>query len=313
MRTFTRLVATLVVATLALVALDMVADPVAQASRPGPQEEPTDWVPPAWHPSPEDLLAIPGMDAPGPDTLSLRSATSYVYDLDAGEVLHAHGADERRPVASLTKYVAALALATEDVDLDAVVCVDARFYPTRSGARSRFSTDECYLGWDYLGAALVASDNRGAYGMAVLSGLRYDEFIGRMDAVSAELGMGMSSWADPSGLEDENLSSARDMAKAAVAVASHPVLSIAATASSWRLQPVVGRRTRVVRATNRLLLRDDVEVISGKTGYTGTSGYCFTGVVRSASGRTLAVTLLGAPRSRDRWRDLHRVLDRLGG
>ena len=312
MRTLSRLAATALVAGLAHVAFDMTLDPVAQAGSP-PPPGPVDWLPPAWHPSPDELLALPSMDRAGPDRLRLRSTTSYVVDLDAGEVLHAHGADERRPVASLTKYVTALALSTERVDLTRVHCVDARFYPTRNGARSSFSTDECYQGWDLLGSALVASDNRAAFGLAVQSDLRYDEFIARMDQVSADLGMTMSSWADPSGLEDDNLSTARDMAKAAVAVANHPVLAIAATAPTWDLVPVVGRHSRELRATNRLLRRSDLEVLSGKTGYTDTAGYCFTGVVRTEAGRTLAVTLLGAPRSRDRWADLDRVLEELGG
>ena len=308
MRTFSRVLATGAVAALSLIALDLALDRQAQASGP---ERPAvvPWAPPAWHPSPEALDALVAMDAEGRGApLNLRSSTSFVYDVDAQEVLYARGADEVRPVASLTKYVSALALATERVDLDDVHCVDAGFYPTRSGARSRFSTGECYRGWDLLGSALVASDNRGAYGMVVQSGLRYDTFIQRMDEVSAELGMTMSSWADPSGLEDENLSTARDMTKAALAVAHHPVLSIAATASSWEMQPVVGRRDRTLRATNRLLLRDDLEVLSGKTGYTDTAGYCFAGVVRTEEGRTLAVTVLGAPRSRDRWRDLDRIV-----
>ena len=313
MRTLSRLAATGVVAGLSLVAMDMAIDPVAQASRARPPAVAVDWVPPQWHPASGELQAIPSMEGEGPDAIRLRSATSFVADLDAGEVLHAHGADERRPVASLTKYVSALALSTETVDLDQVHCVDARFYPTRSGARSRFSTDECYLGWDLLGSALVASDNRAAYGLAVQSGLRYQDFIARMDQVSVDLRMSMSTWADPSGLEDENLSTARDMAKAALAVANHPVLSVAATAPSWELVPVVGRRSRHLRATNRLLRRSDLEVLSGKTGYTDTAGYCFTGIVRTEEGRTLAITLLGAPRSRDRWADLDRVLQEFGG
>lgn len=308
MRTFTRLLATSTVVGLGLVALDLALNSGAQASA---VERPVfaSWVPPAWHPDSEALQVLPAMDQEGRgEALGLRSATSFVFDVDAEEVLYARGADERRPVASLTKYVSALAMSTEQVDLDDVHCVDARFYPTRSGARSRFSTDECYIGWDLMGSALVASDNRGAYGLAVQSGLRYDEFIGRMDQVSVDLGMAMSTWADPSGLEDENLSTARDMAKAAVAVAWHPVLTVAATARDWSLEPVIGRRDRKLNATNRLLRRDDIEVLSGKTGYTDTAGYCFTGVVRTESGRTLAVTLLGAPRSRDRWRDLDVVL-----
>jgi D-alanyl-D-alanine endopeptidase (penicillin-binding protein 7) len=311
-----RAAATTAVAGLALVCANLVLSPGAQADlgdRVHLEAPPPDWTPPTWHPEPEALLGLPGMDARssarGP---RLRSPSVFVYDLDAGEVLVERGAENRRPVASLTKLVSALAMSSEPVDLTRTICVDELFWPSRSGARSKFSTGECYLGWDLLGSALVASDNRAAYGLAVQSGLDYYQFLGRMDEISAQLGMEQSSWADPSGLEDDNLSTARDMSKAAVAVATHPTLSLAASARTWHVEKVkeigVGPRERLLRTTNRASGRSDLEFLAAKTGYTDTARYCFTGVLRTDEGRTLAVTLLGAPRSRDRWSDLDRVL-----
>lgn len=309
MRTLTRVIATVIVGGLGLVCADLALSSQAEASHVLPAPPPADWLPPVWHPGREDLLVMPAMEARGEANIKgLRSSSVFVYDLDSGEVLHERAADYRRPVASLTKLVSALAMASAEGDLGAVHCIDARFYPTRSGARSRFSTGECYGAVDFLGAALVSSDNRAAYGLAVLSGLEYDRFIQRMDLVSAELGMQQSTWADPSGLEDENLSTARDMARAAVAVAAHPQLSIAATAPSWDLLKADGERNRELYTTNRLLGRGDLEVLSGKTGYTDTAHYCFAGVLRTRSGRRVAVATLGASRSRDRWSDLNRIV-----
>ena len=311
-----RAVATVVVAGLALTFLDLALGPTAQAEFvKTPPRLDADWMPPEWHPAPAELLAVPDMDTPATTTgpgRRLRSHAIYVYDIDAQEVLYERRADDRRPVASLTKLVSALALSTESPDLTETVCVTELFWPSRSGARSRLSTGECYAGWDLLGASLVASDNRAAYGMSVHSGLDYYEFIDRMDQVSAELKMSQSTWADPSGLEDENLSTARDMAKAALAVAHHPDLSIAASARSWRTEKLVeigvGPKTRDLLSTNRALARKDVEFLAAKTGYTDTARYCFTGVARTESGRTLAISILGAQRSRDRWADLDTVL-----
>lgn len=307
---------TVVVVGLAWMCLDLALGPTAQAEfvKSPPMME-SDWLPPAWHPNGDELLAVPAMDGEvttkGPGR-RLHSQAIFVYDVDAQEVLYERAADDRRPVASLTKLVSALALSTESPDLTQTVCVTELFWPSRSGARSRLSTGECYAGWDLLGAALVASDNRAAYGLSVHSGLDYYEFIDRMDSVSADLEMTMSTWADPSGLEDDNLSTARDMAKASLAVAQHPDLSIAASARSWRTEKLVeigvGPRTRDLLSTNRALSRTDVEFLAAKTGYTDTARYCFTGIARTETGRTLAITLLGANRSRDRWADLDTVL-----
>ncbi len=270
------------------------------------------WAPPAWHPESGALESLVAMDqAPSGHVRGLSARSSYLYDVDAGEVLHAKNADDRRPVASLTKLTTALAWASEGQGLGESYCVDSRFYPTRSGAYSKLSTGECYRGWDLMGAALVSSDNRGAYGLQVASGLPFDGFIARMDQVSLDLGMSQSTWAEPSGLDDENLSTARDMAKAALAVSVHPTLSIPATSATWRLEQADGTPNRELYATDRLVARTDLELLAGKTGYTDTAGYCFAGVVRTKQGRTVAFSVLGAPSSAKRWADVDRLLQSL--
>ncbi len=268
------------------------------------------WMPPSWHPAPEHLEVLASMRTEtAPKVRGLSARAVYVFDLDSGRVLVSRAAEERRPVASLTKLVTSLAFGSEQPSLDRRACVDFEFWPSRPGARSALSTGECYRGWDLLGAALVASDNRAAFGLQVISGLHYADFIQRMNDVSEDLGMLQSSWADPSGLEDDNLSTARDMARAAVAVAMHPVLSMAAAAPVWDIEREEDGRVRRLHSTDRLVGRPDVEVLAGKTGYTDTAGYCFAGVLEKSSGQRLAVAILGAPRSRDRWSDVERILD----
>jgi D-alanyl-D-alanine endopeptidase (penicillin-binding protein 7) len=268
------------------------------------------WAPPAWHPDPALLEVLPSLGATPADApaLALASRSVFVWDVDAGRALYARAADERRSIASLTKTVSALAMASEDPDLEQEQCIDQRFWPNRNGARSKLSTGECYHGWDLLGAALVASDNRGAFGMQVLSGLPYEQFVDRMNDVAASLEMGMSSFVDPSGLEDDNLSTARDMTRAIIAVAGHPTLALVATAPEWALLRADRPAMRWLGSTDKLAPRDDVEVLAAKTGYTDTAGYCFTAMVRTASGRTLAFTTLDAPTTGGRWSDASRIL-----
>lgn len=268
------------------------------------------WNRPTWFPAVTDIdtVALMSGAALGGRGPALRSRSVFVYDVDAGVPLIDKNADVVRPVASLTKLVSSLALMSSEPDLDTEFCVTAAQYPTRSGARSRLSTGDCLGGWDVLGAALVASDNRAAYALATVSGLDMDAFIARMDAVSADLGMDHSTWADPSGLEDENLSTARDMARATVAVASHPVLSTVATAPFWDLHRSNKQAPRRLFTTDRLSGRTDLDVLSAKTGYTDTARYCFTTMVQTADGRRLVITLLGAEGKLSRWADVDRIL-----
>jgi D-alanyl-D-alanine endopeptidase (penicillin-binding protein 7) len=266
---------------------------------------------PDWLPASPDLHALSAMDgAPARgNTPRLRARSAFVYDLDAGQVLVDKNADVVRPVASLTKVVSALALASTHASLDNGFCVTAAQYPTRSGATSRLSTGDCLTGWDTVGAALVASDNRGAFGMAAVADLDIDAFVGVMNDVSADLGMTRSSWSDPSGLEDENLSTARDMARATVALAAHPVMAPMASAPFWDLHRANRQNARRLFSTTRIIDRPDLDVLAAKTGYTDTARYCFTTVLQTQAGRRLVITLLGAEGKLTRWADVERILD----
>jgi D-alanyl-D-alanine endopeptidase (penicillin-binding protein 7) len=275
---------------------------------------PGDWLPPVWYPSSADALAIDGISQHGPNTgPHVKSRSAIVYDIDAGAVIYEKNADETRPVASITKLVSALAWASAEPDPDREVVIGPEQYPTRSGARSRLSTGDITSGMDLLGAALVASDNRAALGLAAASNMHLDQFVGRMNAVSVELGMTHSSWVDPSGLEDENLSTARDIAKATLAVASHPVLAPVASAPFWDLWRSNKNYVRRLSSTDRLMGREDLLVETAKTGYTDTARYCFTTVLQTNDGRRLGITLLGADGKMTRWADVGRILNWVAG
>lgn len=68
-------------------------------------------------------------------------------------------------------------------------------------------------------------------------------------------------------------------------------------------------RVRRLYTTDRIVERKDIDVLGAKTGYTDTARYCFTAVIRTEDGRRVAFTMLGAPRNRNRWRDVDRLID----
>ncbi|MCB9688460.1 MAG: D-alanyl-D-alanine carboxypeptidase [Alphaproteobacteria bacterium] len=267
------------------------------------------WTPPTWFPeATEDRLWVledldgDGLDGRGP---KLRASSAIIADLDRGEILWAKDADSPRSIASLTKMFAALALVShEDVDLDREVCLGPEQWPSRPGGRSKFSTGDCHAGWEYLGGALVASDNRGAFSLPAVADAEFYTFVDRMDEVASDLRARSASFSDPAGLEDENRASARDVLKAVVAVSAHPTLAPVASAPWWTLDE--GRGQRRINTTNRLV--DAYETLAAKTGYTDTARYCFATVVRTASGRTLASVVLGAPTSGSRFTDTRALL-----
>ena len=284
------------------------------AIEPIDQPDSRPWTPPTWFPEDEAdaLWALEGIDGEPPvdgGAPRLRSRSAFVYDIDSGRVLLSKAGDTRRPVASLTKVVSALTLGAESPDMDAVLCMDGSSRPGWPGAVSRIRTGTCTQGWDLLGAALVRSDNGAAMALTEISGLPYGVFVDRMNEVVADLGMSQSTFSDPSGVEDDNLSTARDMTRAVVAASAHPLVSPAINAPWWDVTDQTRNRTRRVRTTNKLIDRPGTEVVAGKTGYTDTARHCFTGVFLTRDGRRIAVTTLGARRGHHRWSDVRALLN----
>ncbi|MFT5686932.1 MAG: D-alanyl-D-alanine endopeptidase (penicillin-binding protein 7) [Myxococcota bacterium] len=274
-------------------------------------DEPT-WSPPTWFPEDarDGLWAIDGMNGEAEHVgapMRLYSKAAFVYDVDSGRVLLSHAGDERRPVASLTKLVSAMTTMSESPDLEREVCLDNSMRPSWPGAVTRLRYGACTTGWDLLGAALVRSDNGAALSLSEVSGLPLSTFIMRMNEVAQDLHMDLSTFSDPSGVWDENLSTARDMTRVTVAAALHPTISLVASAPYWDVEYDTGRTKRML-TTNKLIGDKDLEILAAKTGYTDTARHCFTTVVRTDDGRTLAMTTLGARRSRQRWSDVRTLL-----
>jgi D-alanyl-D-alanine endopeptidase (penicillin-binding protein 7) len=275
--------------------------------------EPLPWAPPAWFPE-EQTEALHAVDhiSESPDrigpNLKLRSRAVFVYDLEAGRALLAKNADDRRPVASLTKIISALTVASEVPELDQEHCLDMSTRPSWPGAVSRLRTGTCTTGWDLLGAALVRSDNGAAIALSQVAGLPHYPFIERMNVIAADLGMDQSTFSDPSGVEDDNLSTARDMTRAVVAASLHPTVHPVASAPYWDLTDSTRGRTKRLYTTNKLIKRRGTEILAAKTGYTDTARHCFTGVFRLRDGRKVALTVLGGYWSRHRWSDLRTIL-----
>lgn len=268
------------------------------------------WRPPLWYPPEvrDELWVLDQLDGDplhrwGP---RVNSHAGILADLDRGEILWARDPDGPRGIASVTKLVSSLTLSSSPVlDLARPICLGFEQWPSRPGARSRFETGDCHEGWEYLGAALVGSDNRGAFALPAVAGDEYFSFVDRMHEVARDLGMQRSSFGDPAGLQDENRASPRDVAKAVTAVALHPTLSSVASASSWLIEPSRGDRRLIT--TNRLLRNDtgEFDILAAKTGYTDTARYCFAAVVQSrATGRRFAVVVLAAPNNTSRYNDV---------
>jgi len=146
---------------------------------------------------------------------------------------------------------------------------------------------------DLLHLTLIASDNAAARALARSSPQGTDAFVQRMNEKALELGLDNTTYADPSGLDPSNMSSAYDMARLiAFAASDERIASVMRTPYYTVHTP---RRSTTVHSTNQLVMKGDVDVRGGKTGFISQAGYCLATLLRlPQTNQQVAVVVLGA-------------------
>src|SRR5262249_30562953 len=117
----------------------------------------------------------------------------------------------QRAIASITKVMTATVFLENNPDLSQPVAIERsdvfQASTTHLRVNDRVTAD------DLLHLLLIASDNAAAPALARVSPYGSDGFVHRMNVKASDLGLQSTSYADPSGLLAENVSSAYDMAR----------------------------------------------------------------------------------------------------
>lgn len=234
------------------------------------------------------------------DPLQLGSSVAYAMDQDTGEELVVKNADVELPIASVTKLMTALVIAESDVDLDEKVRITREDY-VRSTARSKLISGMRLTRESLLKAALMSSDNHAAAALARTYPGGRKAFVAKMNERAAAIGMTNSFFADPTGLDNRNHSTARDLGKLVAAVYQHQEIRDASTTSMARIS--TGRRQVNLATTNRLIGDPSWRIGIQKTGFTTAAGRCM--VVQSEVGeRRLVMVVLDSPNNAQRADDM---------
>jgi D-alanyl-D-alanine endopeptidase (penicillin-binding protein 7) len=146
---------------------------------------------------------------------------------------------------------------------------------------------------DLLHLMLIASDNGAAKALARVSSYGYEAFIRRMTEKARELGLSNTTYADPSGLLATNVSSAYDMARLITYVSGDDRIASIMRTQYYTVN--AGRHAIQIHSTNQLVMKGDVDVQAGKTGFISKAGYCLATLLRlPQGGPQVAVVVLGA-------------------
>ena len=246
------------------------------------------------------------LDAAGQLVPDLRAEAAIIYNPETGQVLWEENSQNQRSIASITKVMTAAVYLEDSPDLSREVVVE-RADVTRASVTYLRAGYKVTTG-DLLHLTLIASDNAAARVLARVSAYGSDGFIDRMNEKAQELGLTNTRYADPSGLDSDNLSSAYDMARLIAYVAGDDRIS---TVMRKQYHTVTaGRRTIRIHSTNQLVMKGDVDVLSGKTGFIRKAGYCLATLLRlPGGGPQVAVVVLGAKSNAGRFMETRHLFN----
>jgi D-alanyl-D-alanine endopeptidase (penicillin-binding protein 7) len=231
----------------------------------------------------------------------VRAAAAIIYNPQTGDVLWEANSHDQRSIASLTKIMTAVTFMADDPDLSQKITV-TRADVTRASV-TYIRAGEVLSYGDLLHLTLIASDNAAARVLARTSEGGTAAFINRMNQMAVNLGLKNSHYADPSGLDARNVSSAYDISHLIAFATSDERLGPIMRTSSFDVR--TNRRTFSIRNTNKLL-GTDVDVVAGKTGFIRKAGYCLATLLQGPQGAQVAVVVLGAANSTVRfWEARH--------
>lgn len=234
------------------------------------------------------------------DPLDLGSSVAYIVDQDTGEELFSKNASVSLPIASVTKLMTALVIAESGVPMNQSVTITREDY-LPSSASSKLRAGMVMPRSELLKAALMSSDNRAAHALARSTPQGLGWFIDQMNATAKRLGMDDTFFADPTGLDNRNHSTARDLAKLVGAAYEYKDIREASTLSASQLR--AGRYVLNMHTTNRLIGDPNWNIGIQKTGFTTAAGRCM--VLQSEVGsRRVVMVVLDSPNNTQRAADM---------
>lgn len=203
------------------------------------------------------------------------------------DVLWGREVDSRRPNASTTKMVTALVVVAA-ADLDELVRTSPHAAATGGGGFD-LRPGDTFSVEDLLDALLLSSSNDAAVALAEHVAGSEEAFVARMNRVARALGARNSHFVTPHGLDvPGHYSTARDLARIALAVLRRPTLAAIVGSSS----AVISGSSGVHELVNTNPLLETYEgAIGVKTGYTAGAGDVLVAAAVRGGRRLVAVAM----------------------
>ncbi|HAT03955.1 MAG TPA: hypothetical protein DCS29_04265 [Candidatus Magasanikbacteria bacterium] len=226
--------------------------------------------------------------------------TYLVADYSTQEILAGKNIDFERPMASLTKVMTGYQLLLDGINLNQSTTYDPNQHKA-SYHTYRIAAGERVLNQDLMYAMLVSSLNTPSRMLVNTNSNQEDAFIARMNNQAKNWGLSHTTFADTSGLDVKNVTTARDyltiFSKASNDTTMHTYLG-ATSYTYTELTDLDGKPDHADTNSNYLMAKTGLPytVIASKTGFLYEAGTCLAmRVKRNNDGKEFVIIAMGNP------------------
>ena len=230
------------------------------------------------------------------------TAQSYLVTDTHGQTVVEQNADQRRPIASITKLMTVMVVVDAKQPLDEELRLDfklARKYHTHLPRNLKTLTRR-----QLIDLAMVKSDNFAAYTLCDYFPGGVDACVQAMNAKAATLSMWNTNYTDPTGLEETNVSTAHDLIKLIIMAKSYPEI-VDATKPSVEIK--VKKHWWQAWNTSPIVRLHDDDVVVSKTGFINSSGGCLVMLMNTEVGQRI-IALLGSRNTHTRFPEAEQLI-----
>ena len=240
------------------------------------------------------------------EALNLSARSAVVMDAVTGDVLYGKATDQAVPIASITKVMTAMVTIDARLNMaEAITLIPSDFVGAKQ-ASSNLRVGDTLNRAELLLISLMKSENPASKALARTYPGGYDVFVREMNNKARALNLHSMSYADPTGLDPRNVSSARDLAALVSHAYDYGVIRQFSSYQSYSFN--LGNRVYHAANTNGLVRDGRWNIGLSKTGFIREAGRCVV-MQANVNNRPAVVVLMGANSSQSRSGDATRILN----
>jgi D-alanyl-D-alanine endopeptidase (penicillin-binding protein 7) len=224
--------------------------------------------------------------------LKLKSTSVMVVD-SHGNPVYTKDSNTPMPIASITKLMSAMVILDKKLPLDEKITITKDDRDTLRNTGSRLNYGATLTRREMLQLALMSSENRAASALGRTYPGGTAAIVRDMNKKAKALGMTSAIFADPVGLQAENVASAKDLVKMTAAAEKYDLIHKFTTSTELTVYPYRKKGPLKYVNTNRLVKNKNWDIEVSKTGYINEAGRCLV-MKTEIAGEPMVIVLLNS-------------------